>query len=326
MRCLLLLALAATAVLLSPCHYTFEIPGVGNRPAQPLEFDHLDSSVINRFFTHVRQYNPTIDLRSVDVIFQAVCNIGPQWDYHIYKVRKDTQLAVVSEILSTATTIVTPKQREFLKTEQYVHLDIMILNWGVGKSTLKTVSLSKDPDNEKVYLIDGSRRFYERMNILLSGQVPEEYLDVRTTEPPIDKLRYRFPIDYECIFSNKALGVSYLMYTTGKMCLVQSKLNMESWQTLNVLEEYESIFHRDDIVPLEAREVNHEMRVYVRTKETAVSSLNWAQGKLEYSMITVTKPRNDLQKVDMSGFEIVSTPVPTQPQTSKLLKDLRSRQ
>lgn len=317
MRCCLhlLFALTASAAQLPPCLYTISTPIKIKGVEQKLDTLHLDTSVINMFMDQVRDFDPSVNMRTYPIVIEGVCNIGPKWDYRLYQAPEDSYITVAETIINKDPGELTQKQDLFLTDKEYSHLKIVIEHWQIGKTTLDTVFLSKDPANNMVYIIDGSEKVFKGLSIQLSGQIPEEYRALGATEPPKTGSGFRFPEHYECLFSSEAKDIDYFIKSSGQSCFVQSEyeLGVEAWQTLGLPEQSVQSFFLDSSTPHEERQFIGEKRLYVKTDQQAMTLVYWNQNNSKYWMSAISKPQALIKQANMSGLTIVSNPGPIQP-------------
>lgn len=307
---ILLMALAASAALMSPCLYAIDYHSKSNH-MKTIQVGTLDTSVFDLVFVDVFPGESMWD-----VTIRGVCNIGPYWDYTFYRIsRGATFLKNFQRISSTETEGLTPRQREFVKAKKYFDFEFKLSyhDWIVGISTVETVFLSKNPTDDRVYLVGGSRKVFEDMNMKLSGQTPLRFIE--GTGPERDE--FQFPDNLECALRycggfnvlRQEDGLNlHLMASSSDIQLVERwNFRGEIWTKVEMLKWPDS----DTMyLPNEAKGYYEpeEKRIYVGVDEETSSIVEWWQDNHNYLMTVISKPRDLLQHEDMSEFEIVSSP------------------
>lgn len=323
MRWFLLLASVVATALQSPCLYKLEYPAVNGEIIDPLHLYHLDTEVINKYAKQMQVLHPSIDMRFFEIHIKGFCVVGPHWDYYLYKVSETTQMGVSGILRKTKTDELTQNEKTFLKSRlyleklQFLELNIRLNDWQIGKSTFESEVLSKDPRKNIVYYVDGSKLVFKELDVRLSGRIKQGFIELNEKAEPELNQFFRFPVQYECIFSNQEKHPGYYVQSSDKAWLVRSGLEWNMWKTLGYSEDNSGLFfHYDDEFTYETegdgKKRRSEQRVYVRNKKETTTAVNWSRGGLKYWMIVLTKPANKFQMVDMSWREIVSTHAPAQ--------------
>lgn len=299
MRCIiLLLALAATAALLSPCLYAIEYLGKDNNE-KLVEVDTLDTLVFDLVFEDALVKKLSIS----DVIVRGVCKIGPYWDYALYQMSDNILLYCESlKIYSMESKSLTTRQKDFVKGNPYSSFKLSITNdnWQVGNSTFETIFLSKNPTDDTVHLIGGSQQVFDEANIQLSCQTRPKLIEVRSHRLKVEHFLIPFPSEYECIFRSTGSCELILMKTTSEIRLMERKgLSDVVWKTIRMVTGLGYDILHDPLNLFVGRSDRNpdtrEKRIYVNNDEEAATSVHWRQNGRKYWMTVVSKPDYLLQ-------------------------------
>lgn len=287
------------------CRYRLECADTGNIPGGHFVFDQLNTSVINLYLEGIHGFERDIAGKPFSISIEGVCNIGPEWDYHLYQVSENVRLSASSSVQDTRRSQITVEQAAILQGARFLHLDITLMNWTPGQSTFDTVTLLKTQTRDKVHLIEGSEKVLQDTKIHLFGETPQEYHGLFSEEEPRVGSAFKFPLQHDCIFRSNVEGIDYSVQSSGQSWLVQSELSWEAWQTVGLAQNGGSCSY-----PAEQDEVVNERRVYVFNNEQTVTSVKWLQNNLKLWLTVVSKPLKPGPNVDLSLYKIVDAPVP----------------
>lgn len=309
------MTLTASAALLTPCLYVIEYYSKAKED-KLIEVNVLDTSVLDLVFGDLQPDGP----RGSQIKVKGVCNIGPYWDYTFYQMSEDiTMLCGFQGIAVTDIWDLTPRQRKFIKAREYVHFKLYIKNdnWVNGHSTFETVFLSKNPTDDTVHLVGGSRQVFHDMDLqLVTPNPPKEFVPLEDTTVWYNQSR-SFIDGFECVLRYTDNFKILRMRTSDHMHRMEKRnLDDECWittQLINMLGERLTL-ELPDSTDGEAsiNSDTKEKRIYVSTHKETISSVYFERNGSRYWMTVMSQPRRLFKQKDMSEFETLSSPKPTQ--------------
>lgn len=308
---LLLLALAATAALLSPCLYSINYLAKDNTE-KLVEVDTLNTSVFDLIFMDLMPAEWDDPLVTV----KGVCHIGPYWDYTVYQMSDDNFLKTLRLLVyRSESEIFTPNQREFVKAKKYYGFEVDIHNnkWTVGKSSFETVFLSRNPTDDIVYLVGGPRKVLKNLKLQLSSSTSPKFHETPSYEANMYYLKEPFPTNYACVFRTGKDSRIIHMRTSSELRVMEKKDRSEiTWMTVQTVDCWNAFDSRSySTISNEKsgkQSEKNERRVYVKNDIESANSIFLRQNNLRFWVTVISKPYNLLQQKDMSEFAIVSKP------------------
>lgn len=131
-------ALASTGAV-APCLYSLVYSNTENGAQYKLHSDHLDTATIKQHLEGVNGTDPSVDIKTLPISIDVVCNIGPQWNYHFYEVPAGVNMTMSSRITLKTSEELEEAQEKFLQEDNFVRHSIEVRQWGLDKSTFNTL-------------------------------------------------------------------------------------------------------------------------------------------------------------------------------------------
>lgn len=249
----------------------------------------MNTDIINKFLKEVKTINPSVDVKTLPFAIDAVCNVGPEWDYHFYEVPEEVHMKVDSRIAGKDSLWLLETQNKFLIDSKFVHHKIEINQWDSDKSFFNTLALPKKETGSKTRGVFGAPKLYSDSKIHLFGETPQIDQASSDEADPEAGSRYKFPGNYSCVFRSEAYNIAYDVKSTSKIALVQPRSKSNTWKTKCVSQPLD-MCHFPAVQEPTLKAQVEERRVYVKNNEVAATTVQWNENNQSYWLTVVSSP------------------------------------